>query len=276
MATRILTAIVGCIIAVIVLFFANTVVLNIAISIVSMIIIYELFRAEKCQEFKLSFIVCTIYVGLMPFFSIAPLYKFRYIFAAFCVFMLFILFLKDHEKLKFEKLTFMITTSTLVSLSMCCLILAKNLSEIHGIFYLIFIFGAAWFADGGAYFIGTFFGKHKLCPKISPKKTVEGAIGGLVINVIVLMLISFVYMKYQATQNIHFEVNYLAVGILAAICSALSILGDLSASLLKRQCEIKDYGSIMPGHGGILDRFDSVLFVAPFLGMVLGYVKIFN
>ena len=83
-------------------------------------------------------------------------------------------------------------------------------------------------------------------------------------------------MKFQESRNVIFDVNYILIATLGMACAILGIVGDLSASWLKRQCQIKDYGNIMPGHGGMVYRFDSVLFVAPFMSLMLTYVKIFN
>ena len=126
---------------------------------------------------------------------------------------------------------------------------------------------SAWVADGGAYFIGTAFGKHKLCPEISPKKTWEGFFGGLVTTVIFSVILGFGYelIDELMTGEKHFTVNISLLVMAAVVSTFLGLMGDLIASLLKRQCGVKDFGEIFPGHGGIMDRFDSVLFVAPFI-----------
>lgn len=130
----------------------------------------------------------------------------------------------------------------------------------------------AWLADSGAYFVGTFLGRHKLCPNISPKKTVEGVIGGVITNGLIFVLLGLGYTKLIATGDV--SANYILLFVLGMICALLGLLGDLSASLLKRQTGIKDYGNIMPGHGGVMDRFDSVLFVAPFMTIALSVFNI--
>ncbi len=124
-------------------------------------------------------------------------------------------------------------------------------------FFLIFIF--AWGADTGAYFTGTFIGKHKLAPEISPKKTIEGSLGGMVTAVLLAALLGYVY-----SSALDVTVSFLRVCISAAVFSVVGMIGDLFTSFIKRDCGIKDFGKIMPGHGGVLDRFDSVLFIAPF------------
>ncbi len=125
--------------------------------------------------------------------------------------------------------------------------------------YLIWIpFVMAFVSDTGAYFAGVFFGKHKLCPTISPKKTVEGFVGGIVLACIAMVLYGVLLDK-----AFHIEVNYLYLAVYGLLGSLGGVFGDLSLSVIKRQTGIKDYGNLIPGHGGILDRFDSVLITAP-------------
>ena len=125
----------------------------------------------------------------------------------------------------------------------------------------------AWMSDTGAYFTGVFFGKHKMAPVISPKKTWEGFFGGWIISVGLTVLYGVIC---NAILNEIFELWLLA--ILAAVLAPLSVVGDLLASWVKRRTGIKDYGNIMPGHGGVMDRFDSVVFIAP---MVLPALLLF-
>ena len=108
---------------------------------------------------------------------------------------------------------------------------------------------------------GTFLGKTHLCPEISPKKTVEGLIGGVAANGVIMLIVSLVYRYIVKGYPVHFVWIVLA-GI---VCAIIGLIGDLTASIIKRQTGIKDYGNIMPGHGGVMDRFDSVLLVAPFM-----------
>ncbi len=128
-----------------------------------------------------------------------------------------------------------------------------------GIFYVMVAFLLSMVADTGAYFVGRACGKHKLAPVVSPKKTVEGAIGGAVFNVVAMCLYTLLLNRcFGFTQ-----VQYLYAVIYGIVGAAVSILGDLTLSVVKRQVGIKDYGTIFPGHGGILDRFDSTMLVAP-------------
>ena len=115
-----------------------------------------------------------------------------------------------------------------------------------------------------AYFTGYFFGKHKLCPNISPKKTIEGFIGGVWGSIIISLIVYLVF-RNSATLN----VTAIEIILLAAVFSVVGVMGDLFASIIKRKTGIKDYGKIMPGHGGGLDRFDSVLLISPLFYLAL-------
>lgn len=131
-------------------------------------------------------------------------------------------------------------------------------SGYYGRYFVFVPFVLAFLSDTGAYFAGYFFGKHKLAPVISPKKTIEGVVGG-VLGAMVGMVIYCVILQvvFDFTCNYAFAVIYGFVGSLAAV------FGDLCFSVIKRQTGIKDYGNLIPGHGGILDRFDSMMIVGP-------------
>lgn len=123
---------------------------------------------------------------------------------------------------------------------------------------LLITFCAAITSDSFALFVGKLFGKNKLCPTISPKKTIEGAIGGIVSGYAIVLALGYIANRYFNTN-----ISYIHFVILGAILPALSQIGDLVASAFKRECGVKDFGTIMPGHGGIMDRLDSSLFIAP-------------
>lgn len=134
----------------------------------------------------------------------------------------------------------------------------------HGRFYILIPFIAAFLSDIGAYFVGVFMGKHPLCPTISPKKTLEGFVGGIVSAVLGMLIYGIVLQL-----AFDFTVNYLYVLIYGVLGSLVGVIGDLSFSVIKRQVGIKDYGNLFPGHGGVLDRFDSVIVVAPLMEALL-------
>lgn len=127
-----------------------------------------------------------------------------------------------------------------------------------GIYYLLLMLNFSSVCDMGAYFVGSMYGRRKLCPEISPKKTVEGALGGMAASVIFSLILA---LCFGSTSTL------LMTLVLTVPFCMIGIIGDLFFSLIKRAVGIKDYGNLIPGHGGILDRFDSMLFIAPFLYM---------
>ena len=131
-----------------------------------------------------------------------------------------------------------------------------------GLAYVLLPLVISWMSDTGAYFSGYFFGKHKMAPIISPKKTWEGFFGGWIVSVGCSALFGVLY---QSIAHVPLAVTPLQMAIVAVPLAPLSVCGDLLASKIKRQYGIKDYGNIMPGHGGVMDRFDSVLLIAPLL-----------
>lgn len=129
-----------------------------------------------------------------------------------------------------------------------------------GVFYLLLLLNFSSICDTGAYFTGVLIGKHKLCPTISPKKTIEGAVGGIVWSLICSVILCFAFAK---TGDI------LALLIATVPFCIIGMCGDLFASVIKRSVDLKDYGNLIPGHGGILDRFDSILLIAPVLNLCI-------
>lgn len=142
--------------------------------------------------------------------------------------------------------------------------------EWHGGFYLVWlVFISSWISDTCAYLAGRTFGKHKLAPVLSPKKSVEGSVGGILGAALIGFLYGFVLQK---TNTISLPNQALSFALIGGVGSVLSQIGDLAASGIKRDHDIKDYGKLIPGHGGIMDRFDSVIVTAPliyFLGILL-------
>lgn len=137
-----------------------------------------------------------------------------------------------------------------VAVMLSCIYLTRQLDG--GFYHVWLIFLCSWGCDTCAYCVGVLFGKHKMTPVLSPKKSVEGAVGGVVGAVLLGILYAYL------TNG-----SVISYGVICAAGALLSMVGDLAASAIKRQTGIKDYGKLIPGHGGILDRFDSVIFTAP-------------
>lgn len=137
----------------------------------------------------------------------------------------------------------------------------------YGEYYIWLMFLGAFITDSCAYFVGKAAGRHKLCPKISPKKTVEGAVGGIIGTGI-----TFIGFAYVVNTLFKTDFGFIRIFILGLAVAAASELGDLTASVIKRRYKIKDFGNILPGHGGILDRCDSIILVAPVMYLYLLYI----
>lgn len=134
----------------------------------------------------------------------------------------------------------------------------------NGRYFIMLPFVLAFATDIGGYFVGVTMGKHKLCPVVSPKKTIEGLIGGIALAIICMVSYCLILQF-----GFGFRINYFYAVVYGIVGSLAAVIGDLSFSVIKRQTAIKDYGYLIPGHGGILDRFDSVIVVAPLVEALL-------
>ena len=275
MGTRLLTSFVGSVIAITILLLHKTFVFPVAIAAVTIILLFELFRATDCLRFRLSTGVAFLYGAFLPFFTTGRLLEYRGILTAVAVLLVFATYVLEHTRLKVEQVFLLLGGMLLIPASMSCCV-TLNAIGTFGITYVVLALCGAWLADSGAYFVGTFLGKHKLCPTISPKKTIEGFLGGIVTNGLLFVAFNFVYHKIMQGQDVSFEVHYVTTFLLGMLCAVIGTLGDLSASLVKRQYGIKDYGNIMPGHGGLLDRFDSVLFVVPSFCLFISVAELYH
>lgn len=144
---------------------------------------------------------------------------------------------------------------------------------VHGHIFVWLIFMSAFGCDVGAYFTGMAFGKHKLVPELSPKKTVEGAVGGVVVAVCICVIYGIVIEVMNELAGVDTVLLCFLTGLVGSI---ISQIGDLAASAMKRYTGIKDFGKIMPGHGGVLDRFDSVILTAPTVYYIMFYLTKVN
>ncbi len=181
----------------------------------------------------------------------------------------FALYLKFHKDINLEGMLGMIVLPILISFgfeSLSKLVLANQ-----KLLYIVLMFCWAAVADTGAYFTGVAIGKHKMAPVISPKKSWEGLIGGILSSLLVTFIVCLIY-----SNCFDVKVNTLAVLLVTPVFVLIGVMGDLTASLIKRKCGIKDFGKIIPGHGGILDRFDSMLMISAALISLLEVVSLIN
>lgn len=254
MKTRIISGLIGLPLLILIVLLGGNV-LNLAVLIISLIGVYEFHRALRNIE------------------GTNPITFLNYIFTVS-------LFLITYtEKISIDLVIFTYIILTLISsvFSIKHSIKDAAISLLGGLYipfffyhmylldgsiYIWLVFISAFATDTFAYFTGVTIGKHKLYPRVSPKKTIEGSLGGIIGCLITVMIFS-VYFKLD---------NLIAIAILSIILSVMSQIGDLTASTIKRTANIKDYGDIIPGHGGILDRFDSILFTTPIVYYYIVYI----
>lgn len=264
MVTRLITAAVGIGFAIIILCLHNTLALPIAAGIISGAALYEFLNVNKLLHYHLSSTATLIYAAFLPFLQTGIIARYRSMLTIAAVCCVLYDYVRHKKKMTEKCALSFLTGMFLIPPAMSAAVTLNNAHEQHGLAYLIMALCGAWIADTGAYFIGSLFGKAKLCPEISPKKTIVGFVGGIIFNIIFFIGFCAVYSSIMAKKGVAIGVNWFAAVIIAMVCAVLGTLGDLAASTMKRQLGIKDFGNIMPGHGGILDRFDSVLLVLPF------------
>lgn len=264
MKTRLLSALVGIPFAIglIILGGYYSIVIDLSLSLIASMCIFEGLSAKGLNK------KFTIVIPCMAFtFAICMFYSYWVYLAPILVFVLFMaLFMAmifNHEHLEFPDISFALTMTALCTFGFWSIIYLYDMFKSPvGLFYIVTGLATPWLADGGAYFGGSFLGKTKLCPKISPKKTVEGAVSGVIIGALLSLLVGIIFEAFIFQNAV---VNYIYLATFGLLGALVSIVGDLSFSLVKRSCGIKDYGSLIPGHGGMLDRFDSVIFTSPLL-----------
>lgn len=253
--------------------FAGSFILSAALLCISCIAYRELCRATKTASSDkpggleiVGYIGIVLYYGLITAASEGIAFVERERFGLFLA-MLFLVILM--LQMAVYVITFPKYRSEQVMAAFFCMIYAPVLLSFiylttcmrYGFYLVWMIFISSWVCDTCAYFTGVAFGRHKLAPVLSPKKSIEGAVGGVVGSAVVGALFSFLLVE-RAVPN---QTVTWVFALIGGIGAAISQIGDLAASAIKRNHEIKDYGTCIPGHGGIMDRFDSVIFTAPII-----------
>ncbi|MBE6635834.1 MAG: hypothetical protein E7617_06540 [Ruminococcaceae bacterium] len=276
MKTRIVTSAVIIAVMIAVLCLSATPVYPVTVSILAVIAVKEVLGVVGLWRKRIVSIPALVLAAIMPSLAYVmsevrcdPSYRFIVALAlALFVFMIYLFVVAvfsrrvDDEsgdgvsELGFTELS---AGFVLVMYVVCCFSAISIIRYIDGIglFCLGMVLIGAWISDVFAYFTGMLFGKHKLIPAVSPKKTVEGAVGALIFTTLAMLLYGFIVSLVTDLVP-----NYLVLGLSAPILSATGQIGDLVASLIKRERGVKDYGTLLPGHGGIMDRFDSILTVS--------------
>lgn len=249
MQKRILTGAVALLLFLPVLYFSGTAVFPIVLGLLSGVAVYEFSRCVGFSKNKLFAEIPVILVASA--FPILARYKQEWlIIAGLSVFIYLLFFMVlGYGKIDISAATTMFFGFAYAAIAFSLLVMVRDITPLR---YLL-IFVAAWSTDTFAYFGGFLFGKRKLCPNLSPKKTVAGAIFGVLGAITCFAVYGLVIVAAGGSFS------FVKYGLIAIPASIASQLGDLSASAIKRHYEIKDYGNIFPGHGGVLDRFDSIL-----------------
>ena len=280
MKTRIITAVVGIVVLIGVLFTFDTLIFNLVITAITLIALHEIYAALGFEKQGWPLLGVLVPYTFLVMLSSYELYRRLVMPASFLVVLFYAIYLVVRNgTISYQKASGLLMFSGIVIFCFYSFIRLKELLPVEqygydAVFFILLILCFAWGGDTCAYFAGRAFGKHKLCPVVSPKKTVEGAIGGvlgtMVFGVIITLVYSVAANRMEAFTRTNIGVSmYVIIALLGCVAAVLGIYGDLFASVVKRQCGIKDYGTIFPGHGGILDRFDSVMFIAPFVTMVI-------
>ena len=281
MKTRIITAIVGIIVLIGVMFTFNTLIFNLVIAAITLIAIHEIYNALGFTKKD-----WLMYAALVPYTLLVMTSNYmvmrRLVMPVSFVLVTFyaIYLVVRNGTISYQKASGLLVFSGIVIFCFYSFIRLKELLPVEqfgydAVFFILLILCFAWGGDTCAYFAGRAFGKHKLAPVVSPNKTVEGAIGGVIGSVVIGLLATIIYSalsgRFASLTVAVTARHYIIIAAMGAMASVLGILGDLFASAVKRQVGIKDYGTIFPGHGGILDRFDSVMFIAPLVSIVVRY-----
>lgn len=252
--TRVLSAILGIPLIVFILYFKGPY-LFLFVSAVSLVGLYEYYKALSNISIKTNRIFGYITVIIYYMMFLMPITFDRPGFiVAFSVMALFTIEIVT-QKHNTSEIAATLLGIVYIPFLFSHMLFIEKLDYGDIILWLPFL--TAWFTDTFAYFVGVYMGRVKLCPRISPKKTVEGALGGIAGSIALSTLSGYIFNM----QGI--EIGIIHFVIIGFLCSVASELGDLAASYIKRYTGIKDFGNIIPGHGGIMDRFDSILFTAP-------------
>lgn len=244
------------------------IVYSVVISLLALTAVFEVLKVVGVEKrFVIAFpayLFAAAFPTLAYFVRVESIKDFLLIFsAAMFVYLLLLMGTSvfSKGKVSFSRIAEVFSTTVYITVSFTSLSLIRYLDRDCGVFSVILVFIVAWICDVFAYAVGMLLGKHKLIPEISPKKTVEGSIGGIVFSALACVIYGLLLEAFVDGIN----VSYLSLALIGAILSVVSQLGDLIASSIKREYGVKDYGRIFPGHGGVMDRFDSVLAVSTIL-----------
>ncbi len=256
--TRLISGIILVLIALVVLI-AGGPLLAAVLFAVSLIGMHELYQALQIEGKKITLLAAVGYLGCLVYYLLVFLDQTSYTMAVLLgvLILCMTVYVFTYPHYRSEQITGAVFGFVYVAVMLSCIYGLRRME--NGVYLVWLIFLASWGSDTCAYCVGMLIGKHKMTPKLSPKKSVEGAVGG----VVGAGLLGVIYAA-AVSGHLKGEINYILFFAVICVAGALiSMVGDLAASAIKRNHGIKDFGTLIPGHGGILDRFDSVIFVAP-------------
>ncbi len=256
--TRLISAVVLIAILLVIVFFTPDWAFSLVVCALTFLIMSELTKVLRLETKPCIVITNYIFAAaymVLGFLNLEIANTLLYLITMLFVMALMIIAILNHEKVKFSDVC---SSIFLVFYSVVFLMHLTFIRKLDsGIALLFMPIIGAYITDTGAYFTGMLMGKHKLIPAISPNKTVEGAVGGVIWTIVAFIIYGVIMTSMGHT------VNYLLLTVLAILCAVIAQFGDLSASVIKRNFSVKDFGHVIPGHGGFVDRVDSLMFVAP-------------
>ena len=267
---RVLTSVI-CAPILIIILLCPSILVTITVIVASMIGLYEYYKAVGLLAHRglcaMGIVAAVIIpIGLMLSIQETLILVYVYVVALFLIMLIY------NKRVKAADIAMLLLGIIYIPYFLSYIIHIRSME--FGRFFIWLVFIGAFSTDTCAYFAGRMFGRNKLCPDISPKKTVEGAIGGVVGAGIIFVLFGIVVNNVFAGFMCGLRFNLLLLFVLGLIAAVVSEIGDLVASSIKRQYDIKDFGNILPGHGGILDRCDSIILVAPTIFLFLYNVPV--
>ena len=268
MKTRTITSVFILLVTIPIILLSKYIIYPIALSALAVMATYEILHAIGVEKNWYLSVPAYILAGVFPFASyfVTDESSFTYLLtiaALIYIYMIYTMGVSVFSKgqTSFKIISEVLLSVTYVVVSFSSLSMIRYIDKEIGLYKLMLVFIVSWVCDCMAYVVGSLIGKHKLIPEISPNKTIEGAIGGVVSAVAAYMLFGLIL--DLAIPNM--KVNYIVLAVFGLVLAVVSQLGDLIASLIKREHNIKDYGKLLPGHGGIMDRFDSIMAVSTIL-----------
>ena len=255
--TRLLSGIVLVILALFLIISGHEILLfaTLAISCIGMFELYRVFKMEKTVLAGVGYLAAIVYYCNLQWKFLPDL---MILFMAFLILLMFV-FVFAYPKFHADQVMAAFFGFFYVSVMLSYVYQIRTLER--GLYLAFLVFLCSWGCDTCAYCVGMLIGKHKMSPKLSPKKSVEGAVGGVAGAALLTALYCFIF-----RSPMHLERGEIVIlAVIAAIAGLISMVGDLTASAIKRNYDIKDYGKLIPGHGGILDRFDSMIITAPII-----------